>query len=50
MNEELEIINTAANALIAIKDVFIKDRNKKDEIVELASSIILEKLHKIRNK
>jgi len=45
--ESVDKINAMAAVLASVKEVFIKNRDKKDEIIELASSILLKELQKI---
>lgn len=44
--EELSVakLNAMANVLSSMKDTFFPDRSEKDEIVRLASAIILKEL------
>jgi hypothetical protein len=42
--EQIEKINALAAVLTSIKDVFIPDRNVKDEIVKISSDLLLLEL------
>jgi hypothetical protein len=44
MSERIETINSLANVLSALKDTFIKDRDDKDEMVQIASKLLRKEL------
>jgi len=50
MNDRIETIDALANVLSAIKDSFIPDRNIKDDIVRIASDLLVDQLKELQKE
>ena len=44
MNERIEKISALAKVLTALKDTYVKDRDDKDEMVQITSKILIKEL------
>ncbi len=44
MSERIEKINALSGVLSALKDTYIKDRDDKDEMIQIASKMLLKEL------
>ena len=44
MSERIETINALASVLTSLKDTFIKDRDEKDEMIQIASKLLIKEL------
>ena len=47
MSERIEKINALSKVLSALKDTFVKDRDDKDEMVQIASRLLMHELKEL---
>ena len=50
MSTRIETINALAGVLSSLKDTFVKDRDDKDEMVQIASTLLAKELRALEKE
>lgn len=50
MTERIEKINSLAKVLSALKDTYVKDRDDKDEMVQISSRLLIKELRALEKE